>query len=1253
MVCLSRCDLSSVVPSPPWLYLVGLDSGSLSWCTRLDTVRCFAADKLCARARTRRGVRQWVLRVSLAHQHKRWHAQSRAFAAQHRTLACWRQWTRYVRHRREHQRTLARASALHAHAQTQRAVAQWRQRVLVLCDVRFTTRLADDVYHAKLQRVVYQRGFVRFWSLTVGARRVEMATRIQRLVRSRRARKTLFVLRTKLQYQLATRVTNARDVCAFTPASLQDALQRQRRNPHGHDDSNDWVFVLLSYPWQPVARAARDAFSTVATNWRFLRAKTRMAFGTSSATATFVSPSDRSDHTLSLLSWLGVAPHALPCVVAFYQGVSLAAHSAVDSRGHARPRRFERVCGDAAEPPLVFPFQLEAATGAGASVVQQLMAWIESLQRSSEEATSTDLQACVRGFRARRAAQQLRVAKREAMTQRIQRWFKALQLKRHTKTRNRAALALQRWYHGVLQRRRFWHNVQAAMTAFERAARTLQRFLRRCSARKRLRAVVESLLSTAERFPNAPVCDECFGAGEKVGVERLVLATLKCRDCTQALCTACFATVHRSGKRLLHVADRIDARAMNHPDTRVCDVCEVAACAKYCATCSRRKEDGGDGTTGFCSSCFEVAHAEPLRVATADRPGLRTRPKVWWESHRFQSHAWTRTIYDSATPVQVRTAADVVRKYEWTTVAALRRRRDELVVAERSQKAREDELFAVRMQHEAILRDAFDRYDRDGSGFIDRQELKRMFAEELCRPLSDAQIDDAMREIDTSGDGRVAFDELLAWFAAGVVDQRSQVQSSASELLKDALRAKRAMRRYREKLAELLPPVASIKNTLSRLGPGDAGVPSESDIVVPTVPGFPTVACLTSHAFVAKRKVLFRFVKEICGLEWVEDDAGVIPVANAREVFERVFVPRWNAGELTYDFYFDDETFEFDGTKWRRQWDARTRKYVYQTRRKKASATASSSDGGGDRQRKRRRSSRTTSRRLSEQLHASAPHPLVSVNDELEDVVEPIDPRRKQQLYEDAKRAFARGDQDASGLLDATEFHRMLVSELCEPLSRAQARAILREIDADGSGKIDFAEFFLWYATDKCQDMPTTPQMERVRGLLKTRRRARASARAAVDAGVSNVRLVKQAVEAKLRADQQARDSKGAPAELVALLYDGFPKLLASKALTLHQQNVPAAREWLVEKQEAAAREKEAQDAARRERRAEQKQRAAVAHMKRKTRVASVKRAMALLVFGPNKKDVHATKVHDALQNLDREIALVETQVSSTLRLAR
>lgn len=1138
----------------------------------------------------------------------------------------------------------------------------------LLRDLHFTTTLADAFYHVKLKQFIFQQGLSQFWADTVGKRRIEMATRIQRAFRSKRARKKLFVLRTKLKYQLDACVTKGLDVAAFTVETLFQALYSKRET----NSADLWVFALVAFPWQPVTCELKEIFNTVATNWRYLRNK-RMAFGTISATEIVPSSAyqgaeaeqeDDETHTAySLLSWLGLEPHSLPCIVAFWQGRSsnMMAHSGIEALAtapvmtsmhcrHRNQRRFERVCGVSATPSLV----LQLAT----SSVLSVTTWIEALQSVSQEATAIDLQANFRSCLARRLAQSYRDAKRHNRARRLQLWFRNLKLKWLTKKRNRAALKLQRWHHATVKRRLDYHNFQEAMARYRHAARVIQRFSRRYFAQKRFKLLCSCLAMTTERFPNAPLCEECFGSDhqqqqqQNTGSEttkRFVLATLKCRDCTQALCTHCFAALHRSGKRMLHLADRIEVCAMNNPSAAMCDVCEVAACKKLCGTCKLLQSTSitEPRDRGFCTSCFERAHCDPKG---GGHSGNNHRVKVpWWDSERFKTHEWSRASIGSLTLLS--TAQDVVTRYQWTTLAMYQQQQQTLLQAERTQKEREDELFAIRVQHEAILRDAFDRYDSDRSGSIDRVEFKRMFREELCQPLSDDQIDDAMRAMDKSGDGMIQFDELLLWFAEGVRDNK--VASQASNLLKDALKAKRTMRRYREKLNALVPPVgASIKDKLSLL---DSTVNEASPPVAPKVPGFPSIACLVPGDYVSKRKVFFRFLKEICALEWVEDDEAIIPIENARDVFDSVFLPRWNAGELTFDFYFDDEAFEFEGAEWHRCWDAERRKYVYQTRRKKKKVAVLAVDGetGDGKRRKssvRKSSRRKSSRKASQVRLQSEREAAIEVETEAyEDVVEVIDPRRKQLLFEDAKRAFATADRDASGFIDTKEFHHLLTAELCEPISKSKAREIMNQIDMDKSGKIDFDEFFLWYAADKCQDYPTTPQMERARAILKTRRRARATALAAVGAGVSGGLKVKQALEEKLRENQLARDCKGASAELVTLLYEGFPKLLASKALSLHQQHVDSARVWLTNKQQEEQREKDLRCQERADRkllRERVKQEAAV---KRKKRVAGVKRTMKLLFFGVNKKEAHTAKVNDALLNLDREIMLVDQHLSSNL----
>jgi Ca2+-binding EF-hand superfamily protein len=59
------------------------------------------------------------------------------------------------------------------------------------------------------------------------------------------------------------------------------------------------------------------------------------------------------------------------------------------------------------------------------------------------------------------------------------------------------------------------------------------------------------------------------------------------------------------------------------------------------------------------------------------------------------------------------------------------------------------------------LRDAFAVFDTDGSGSIDRKELKRLM-KKLGQALSEGELDAMMDEVDTNGDGEISFMEFKA-----------------------------------------------------------------------------------------------------------------------------------------------------------------------------------------------------------------------------------------------------------------------------------------------------------------------------------------------------------------------------------------------------------------------------------------------------------------------------------------------------------
>ena len=64
-----------------------------------------------------------------------------------------------------------------------------------------------------------------------------------------------------------------------------------------------------------------------------------------------------------------------------------------------------------------------------------------------------------------------------------------------------------------------------------------------------------------------------------------------------------------------------------------------------------------------------------------------------------------------------------------------------------------------------IVHKAFDLYDADKSGFLERDEIKKLLNDacaELGAPaITDAQLDEVIKTVDDNGDGVFSFDELF------------------------------------------------------------------------------------------------------------------------------------------------------------------------------------------------------------------------------------------------------------------------------------------------------------------------------------------------------------------------------------------------------------------------------------------------------------------------------------------------------------
>jgi hypothetical protein len=65
-----------------------------------------------------------------------------------------------------------------------------------------------------------------------------------------------------------------------------------------------------------------------------------------------------------------------------------------------------------------------------------------------------------------------------------------------------------------------------------------------------------------------------------------------------------------------------------------------------------------------------------------------------------------------------------------------------------------------------VIRKVFTSFDKDGSGFIDHNELKEV-AKELGRPLDAAELEECLKDLDLNSDGKISLDEFQKWWLSG------------------------------------------------------------------------------------------------------------------------------------------------------------------------------------------------------------------------------------------------------------------------------------------------------------------------------------------------------------------------------------------------------------------------------------------------------------------------------------------------------
>lgn len=73
--------------------------------------------------------------------------------------------------------------------------------------------------------------------------------------------------------------------------------------------------------------------------------------------------------------------------------------------------------------------------------------------------------------------------------------------------------------------------------------------------------------------------------------------------------------------------------------------------------------------------------------------------------------------------------------------------------------------MGIQLNNLCYLKQEFDAYDEDRSGYIDVKELKGLL-EKLGEELTDDELDQAFRELDQDGSGEIEFFEFVEWFTS-------------------------------------------------------------------------------------------------------------------------------------------------------------------------------------------------------------------------------------------------------------------------------------------------------------------------------------------------------------------------------------------------------------------------------------------------------------------------------------------------------
>eukprot|EP01080_Neovahlkampfia_damariscottae_P011615 gene11615-4857_t len=60
-----------------------------------------------------------------------------------------------------------------------------------------------------------------------------------------------------------------------------------------------------------------------------------------------------------------------------------------------------------------------------------------------------------------------------------------------------------------------------------------------------------------------------------------------------------------------------------------------------------------------------------------------------------------------------------------------------------------------------VMKAMFKAFDRDGNGFIDRDELYKTMNDDLDVPITRQEVEDILQEADVNRDGKISYEEFV------------------------------------------------------------------------------------------------------------------------------------------------------------------------------------------------------------------------------------------------------------------------------------------------------------------------------------------------------------------------------------------------------------------------------------------------------------------------------------------------------------